>query len=165
MKTTRLFALLLSLATLTLAAPCYARHSHFHHIMGKFGERREVTRVSFPPSVFSFMLGQDDRELKSFLRKLHHMSIYTCDGADVENMKTEITRSLNENEYKDLIIVNDGKDHIVVKMRTEDGEVREVVVFITDATSLVVMQLEGNIDLKSVVKFARHMQSKGTFMI
>ncbi len=162
MKTTKLLFILCCVATLAVSVPCQARHNHFHHLMDKYRHRPEVTSISFPPSIFSYMLDKDDQELKSFLRHLHSMSIYTCEAENPESrgdMRTAIARSLNDDDFKDLVIVNDGKDHIEIKMRTEDGVVREAVVVVSDDSSVVVLELEGKIDMKSIVKFTRKVRT------
>ena len=163
MKIRKLLIVCCGIALLSMSLPAQARHSHFHRIMEHYRDQPEVSNISFPPSVFSYLLGKDDADLKHFLRQLHSLNIYTCDKGktDLSDMKADISKSLSADAYEDLMVVNDGTDHFEIKMRKEDDQIREMVIFVTDAESLVVLHLEGNIDLKCAMRLTHQIKKNG----
>ena len=166
MKQAKLIALFCCVLVLFAIPRAEAKRHHFQRTMDRFSDRADVTHISFPPSLFSFMLGKDDADLKRFLRKIRTMNIYTCDGnvAQTSDLKSDISRSLNADAYEDLMVIRDGSDNLEIKVQKDGDDVSEVVVFITDAESLMVLQLEGSIEMKSIARFVRQVRKNNKSM-
>jgi Domain of unknown function (DUF4252) len=157
MKKVQKILVLLACVAFVGIADCTARCRHFEKTLERIRERKETASLTLPSWVLRAVMHSEDKELQQFLRDVDNLSMTSYEGRQQEivALRDEISTSLTADDFEALVQVADGGDKVDIRMRTENGRVKEAVLFVSDASSLVVLHFEGNVDLKRAVAFSR----------
>ncbi|RLD84879.1 MAG: hypothetical protein DRJ07_04345, partial [Bacteroidetes bacterium] len=73
----------------------------------------------------------------------------------------ELLQILPKTNYKDLMIIKEGRQDIRFLIREENSKISELVMIITGEDDPVLIFLEGDINLKNISKMSKSMKIKG----
>ena len=108
---------------------------------------------------------QEDKEFKELTSNLNSIKILTADSLmEVRNggkFQKELMQILPKTNYKELMIIKEGKQDIRFLIREEKNKISELVMIVTGQGEPVLIFLEGDINLKNISKLSKSMKIKG----
>jgi hypothetical protein len=108
---------------------------------------------------------KEDKEFKDVTSKLESIKILTVDSAMNQNKKidfaNELKKILPKTDYKDLMVVKEGKKQINFMIRESNGKISELVMAVSGPDEPVLIFLEGDINLAKVSKLSKSMKIDG----
>lgn len=159
------------LIILVLMSPAvlFAQNSQLNTFFDKYSGQEGYTSVYITKYMFDLFAKitdeQEDKEFHELTSKLNSIKILTADSAKEVNtgkkFEKELLKILPKTNYKDLMIVKDGKQNIRFLIREEKSKIAELVMIVTGQGDAVLMFLEGDIDLKSISKLSKSMKITG----
>ena len=132
--------------------PAMARCHHFDHIYNKYRDDDAVTTFNLSPWMVRMAVGDEDEDLKRVLKRIDERP---------GNFAKEVHSWLADEQFQDLMVIRDGTDNIEIKMISENKRIKELVVFITDSDSALVLYLSGDIDVQQALKISKHVHVTG----
>lgn len=145
-----------------------AQESQLNHLFDKYSGQEGYTSVyitSYMFDLFSKLADEDDAEFEHVTKGLKSIKILTIssklDKSAQDAFYKEIQNALPASVYKDFMIVKDGKQEVVFKVRDEGAKISEFVMIVKDPKEPVLMFLEGDINLKQIAKMSKSMDIKG----
>ena len=147
----------------------FAQNSKLNDFFDKYSGQEGYTSVYITKYMFELFAKisdeKEDKEFKELTSKLNAIKILTADSTmEVRNggkFQKELLQILPKSNYKDLMIIKEGKQDIRFLIREEKSKISELVMIITGQGEAVLIFLEGDIDLKNVSKLSKSMKIKG----
>ena len=165
MKNTKIISILFVAAILLISTQSFGRYDHFNSIYNKYKGQSGFISLSFSGSTLgSFLKDDKDQDVRKFLNSLNEIKLLIYgDGnaASTAQYRTELKDCFKSEKYEDMMVVNDGGDKVEIKAVSQNGKISEMVLLITDKTSIVVIYLDGNIDMANAQKLAKHISKNG----
>ena len=130
-------------------------------VFDKYEGQEGVYTFRIPPGLIGIFLDEEeDRELKETLRKMDFIKVMILDekktkSSNKDQILQEFDRKLAESNFEDILLVNDGQQTIKIKIREEEGYVREMMILITKEDSFLGLSLVGKISLDQLSSVAR----------
>ena len=130
-------------------------------VFDKYEGQEGVYTFRIPPGLIGIFLDEeDDRELKETLRKMDFIKVMILDEkktklSNKDQILQEFDQKLAESNFEDILLVNDGQQTIKIKIREEEGYVREMMILITKEDSFLGLSLVGKISLDQLSSVAR----------
>lgn len=154
--------LILSIAFITI--PGMAQQSQLNSIFDKYSGQEGYTSVyitSYMFELFSKLANEEDFD--NVTKGLEAIKILTANGSSSQKQSfySEISKALPTSVYKDFMIVKDGAQTVVFKVRDEGDKITEFVMIVEDEHEPVLLFLQGDIDLAQVAKMSKSMDIKG----
>ncbi|HBO76515.1 MAG TPA: hypothetical protein DD653_17790 [Marinilabiliales bacterium] len=145
-----------------------AQESKLNQLFDKYSGQEGYTSVyitSYMFELFSKLDDESDAEFENMTKGLEAIKILTVsDGLDAKSRELfyqEISSATQQPVYKDFMIVKDGKQEVIFKVREDGKKITEFVMVVKDASEPVLMFLLGDIDLKQISKMSKTMDIKG----
>ncbi len=146
-----------------------AQNSKLNDFFDKYSGQEGYTSVYITKYMFELFAKisdeQEDKEFKEMTSKLNAIKILVADSLkELRNggkFQKELLQILPKTNYKDLMIVKEGRQNIRFLIREEKSKISELVMIVTGDDDPVLMFLEGDIDLKSISKMSKSMTIKG----
>jgi len=146
-----------------------AQNSQLSKFFDKYSGQEGYTSVYITKYMFELFAKisdeQEDKEFKELTSNLNSIKILTADSLmEVRNggkFQKELLRILPKTDYKDLMIIKEGKQDIRFLIREEKSKITELVMIVTGEDDPVLMFLEGDINLKNISKMSKSMKIKG----
>ncbi len=148
----------------------FSQYSWLDYLFEDYSGKEGYTSVYVTKHMFElFAEVSTDEELKDFndiTSKLDAIKILaTSDGANekqIEDFKENVLDELQlKREYKDLMIIREGKQNIVFKVREKFGKILELVMLSTDENEAVLIYLSGEINLNKISKLSKSIKING----
>jgi len=130
-------------------------------VFDKYEGQEGVYTFRIPPGLIGIFLDEEeDRELKEILRKMDFIKVMILDekktrSSNKDQILQEFDQKLAESNFEDILLVNDGKQTIKIKIREEEGYIREMMILITEEDSFLGLSLVGKISLDQLSSVAR----------
>lgn len=163
MNKNRFFLTTVLALTVLCQLPAMARCHHFDHIYNKYRDDDAVTTFNLSPWMVRMAVGDEDEDLKRVLKRIDEMKIIAFEETKGRsgNFAKEVHSWLADEQFQDLMVIRDGTDNIEIKMISENKRIKELVVFITDSDSALVLYLSGDIDVQQALKISKHVHVTG----
>jgi len=147
----------------------FAQKSQLNAFFDKYSGQEGYTSVHITKYLFQMFAkisnDQEDKEFKEVTSKLTAIKILTIDSALNVTKKidfgNELKKILPSSDYKDLMIVKDGKKTISFVIKETNDKISELVMTISGPGSPVLIFLEGDIDLANMSKLSKKMNISG----
>ena len=108
---------------------------------------------------------EENKEFNEITSNLNSIKILTIDSAlNVKNERKfdkELSSLLPKSDYKDLMIVKDGKQTVKFLINEKDGKISEFLMIVYGDGDPVLIFIEGDIDLKKISKLSKTMNVEG----
>ena len=163
MKTTNIITTLCLAVCLLISTAAAAHHDHFNAIYNKYKDRDAVFTMTFNPGNYGSMFKSNDKDVKEILKNVNQVKllVYDLKPGQGNGFKDELKKCFVAGDFKDMMTINDGGDHIEIKAVKENDKITEMIIVITDKDSIVVLYMDGNMDLKGAQKLAKQVASNG----
>ncbi|MDA3891147.1 MAG: DUF4252 domain-containing protein [Salinivirgaceae bacterium] len=154
--------LIIAVAILTIQG--MAQQSQLNTLFDKYSGKEGYTSVyitSYMFELFSKLANEDDFD--NVTKGLEAIKILTSDGSPAQKKAfyEDVNKALPASVYKDFMIVKDGAQEVIFKVRDEDDKITEFVMIVKDEYEPVLLFLQGDIDLAQVAKMSKSMDIKG----
>ena len=163
MKNIQIILILLSSAVLSAPFVSEAKGGGFPDFYNKYKEREDFVSMSIKPGLLRLFVGGDDRDLRQLMKHIKQlkMLIYDTNPDSVRYFSNELNDNFLSGRYDDLLVVKDGGDNVTFKVHMKDKRISELIMLVSDQESLVVLYLQGNIDLGEVKELSKSVNIKG----
>lgn len=146
-----------------------AQNSKLNDFFEKYSGQEGYTSVYITKYMFELFAKisdeQEDKEFKELTSNLNSIKILTADSLmEVRNggkFQKELMQILPKTNYKELMIIKEGKQDIRFLIREEKNKISELVMIVTGQGEPVLIFLEGDINLKNISKLSKSMKIKG----
>lgn len=141
-----------------------AQQSQLNSIFDKYSGQEGYTSVYITSYMFElFSKLADEEDFDNVTKGLEAIKILTANGSSSQKKAfyDEIDKALPASVYKDFMIVKDGGQTVVFKVRDEGDKITEFVMIVEDEHEPVLLFLQGDIDLAQVAKMSKSMDIKG----
>ena len=158
------FALLVVTFIFTFNSSVFAKEKSIQNFYKKYKDKVECTSLSFSPALLNLLLiGHEDKDLRQFLKEVDEVKILVFENIkDPGKMfKEELNRDYLPNYFEDLMIIKDGSSNIEFKIAKNGGIYSEFLMSVCDSNSLVLLYIDGKIDLKTINKLSSAINVKG----
>ena len=100
------------------------------------------------------VVDENDYEAKQALKKLNKIRFFICEK-DRGFYAKKVNDYLPENTYHDLMVVKDGSETVVFKMKEiEKNEIKEIVLIVTKPNSFVAISFSGHFTMEDAKEVA-----------
>lgn len=129
-----------------------AKNNTFSDFFQKYKDSEECVSVNIPGLLFQLIV--KDEEHGDLTKGISNMKLLILDDISDKNrkMKSEIKKFLPNKLYKDLMIIQDGQEKIILKYREINKNKSEIILLIDDEDSLLTLSISGKIDEESAKK-------------
>jgi len=130
-------------------------------VFDKYEGQEGVYTFRIPPGLIGIFLDEEeDREIKEALREMDFIKVMILDekktkSSSKDQILQEFDKKLAESNFEDILLVNDGQQTIKIKIREEEGYIREMMILITDEDAFLGLSLVGKISLDQLSSVAR----------
>lgn len=146
-----------------------AQNSKLNDFFNKYSGQEGYTSVYITKYMFELFAKisdeQEDKEFKELTSNLNSIKILTADSLmEARNggkFQKELLQILPKTNYKELMIIKEGKQDIRFLIREEKSKISELVMIVTGQGEPVLIFLEGDINLKNISKLSKSMKIKG----
>ncbi len=145
-----------------------AQESKLNQLFDKYSGKEGYTSVyitSYMFELFAKLDDSSDSEFDDMTKGLESIKILTVseelDAKNRDLFYQEISVATQSPLYKDFMVVKDGKQEVIFKVREEGKKITEFVMIVKDVNEPVLMFLLGDIDLKQISKMSKTMDVKG----
>ena len=146
-----------------------AQNSQLSNFFDKYSGQEGYTSVYITKYMFELFAKisdeQEDKEFKELTSNLNSIKILTADSLmEARNggkFQKELLQILPKTNYKDLMIIKEGRQDIRFLIREEKSKITELVMIVTGEDDPVLIFLEGDINLKNISKMSKSMKIKG----
>jgi hypothetical protein len=145
-----------------------AQESQLNTLFDKYSGKEGYTSVyitSYMFELFAKIADESDEEFKNMTKGIKGIKILTVSknlGNETHQaFYSEIQKALPTNLYNDFMIVKEGTEEIIFKVREAEGKIAEFVMLVKDPNEPVLLFFEGDINLKQIAKMSKTMDVKG----
>ncbi|PKP09338.1 MAG: hypothetical protein CVU09_11715 [Bacteroidetes bacterium HGW-Bacteroidetes-4] len=145
-----------------------AQESQLNTLFEKYSGKEGYTSVyitSYMFDLFAKISDKSDPDLKNLTKSIKGIKILTVSkqlGNEMhQSFYNEIQKALPTNLYNDFMIVKEGTEEIVFKVRESNGKIVEFVMIVKDPNEPVLLFFEGDINLNQIAKMSKTMNVKG----
>ncbi len=160
----KVFAILIAL----LPVLGMAQESQLNTLFDKYSGKEGFTSVyitSYMFDLFAKISDESDPDLENLTKGIKGIKILTVSKQQGSEMHqafyNEIQKALPANLYNDFMIVKEGAEEIIFKVRETNGKISEFVMIVKDPNEPVLLFFEGDINLKQIAKMSKTMNVKG----
>ena len=126
----------------------------FKSIFDRYRDREGIVAVSFPPGLVGIFLdgdNPDQAELKSLFSELSTFRMLSVqegsqDGMLLDELRTTVTEFTEYKLFTDLFRVQTAGEDIFIRVKEDDGKIREAILMFGARDGFLVVDLRGNID-------------------
>ena len=114
----------------------------------------EIIAFRVPPGLVKLFVTREYKELKDFLNGVDEIKIMISGDdysfGEQEGLIKETIKELNKNDFKDLLTVHDGDEHVLMKMHGEAEIIDELFILFTDKDEFFALSLVGKMDVTAL---------------
>lgn len=104
-------------------------------------------------------------EFKEISKNLNFIKILTTGESKAKNVNKdfidEVKGILNNSAYKELMVVKDGKDNVIFKIKEKKNKISEFVMLVESASESVLIYMSGDIDINNISKMSKAFNMDG----
>ncbi|NNF01995.1 MAG: DUF4252 domain-containing protein [Bacteroidia bacterium] len=135
-------------------------------VFDKYGAMEQFNVLSFHPSVFLIIEDKDNQDLAETIKKLDDIRILRHDMSDANRELTrkflnDVKVNFPKNEYQDLMVIKEGKERVVFKVKEQNQRVKELIMQMFDENTITIALLSGDIDIEKVSQLANKLNVSG----
>ena len=127
----------------------------YHSFYKKYKKEKDVVSFGLPTGLMVlFVNNKEDKELKAFLKNVDDFRFFIAEDSS-KVLIPILKEHLPENLYKDFMIIKNGNETVTFKVRENKDAITEIIMFVEEEDSFVVMSIEGEFtydDMKEFVK-------------
>ncbi len=145
-----------------------AQESQLNTLFDKYSGKEGFTSVyitSYMFELFAKIADESDQEFENLTKGIKGIKILTVSKQQGSEMHqafyNEIQKALPASLYNDFMIVKEGSEEIIFKVRETNGKITEFVMIVKDPNEPVLLFFEGDINLKQIAKMSKSMDVKG----
>lgn len=154
MKNIIIIALLLSISIIG-----NAQKDGYSEFYKTYKTNDNIINFKLPAGLMSMFIDKEEEpELKLFLSKINNLRFFISE--DSKELIPNLKKSISDEVYKDLMIINDGGNKITFTIRDSEKSISEVIMLIEEKESFFVMSFNGNFTEKDVKKFIKSVNSE-----
>lgn len=161
----RLFAI--ALCTVLGLTVSFGQSKTVREFQEKYENDRDASVVHLNRGLFKMVSGiaslaEDDEDAQTMARisdgikSLDVVSVpfykSGVDPSEIDNLRKRLKRE----DYEELMEVKDGRDRVYFLTQGDGSEIKNVVVLVREEERLVVMNMDGTIDMKDLAYMAKH---------
>jgi uncharacterized protein DUF4252 len=163
MNISKIVTIFLFSAILAMPRATFAKSEHFLGFYDKYEGHDDFVALNLSSGIMRFFVGNDDEELKEFLKSVKHFKMLVYDGkpASVKQYNEDLHQNFLSGWYDDLLVIQDGTDHVEFKVRMNDRKINELVMVVNEPGSLAVFYVQGNIELSKIKGLSKSVSIKG----
>ena len=143
------------LGIILLPLSAVAQPLQVRHLLRSCDTGREVTRIHLPPVLIRLVSWcVDDEETRHVLRNVSSLYLVTSEDSEFSqksDFPTRVVNKLRNNNFEEMLIVNDKGERVVILMRENRRNVKEMVIAV-DGDEDTVIYLKGRLDLNEIME-------------
>lgn len=159
----------LLLAILLIPFLALAQETPANKFFEKYSGQEGYTSVYITKYMFDIFAkisnDEEGKEFKEITSKLNSIKILTIDSAlnaqSDRKFDKELSDLLPKTEYKDLMIIKDGKQTVKFLINEQNDIITEFLMIVYGDGDPVLIFLDGDIDLKQISKLSKTMNVEG----
>lgn len=158
--------LILPILFLTISLSGFSQASPIDKLFNKYAGKDGFTTVFISQYMFDMFkdVNTNDKDFDSLIKGLKSIRILTVENPKAVpagiNLYTEIMKELPANLYKELMVIKEKDQNIKFLIREAQGRIVELLM-ISGGKENTLICIEGNIDIKSIVKLSKSMHIEG----
>ena len=123
----------------------------------KYADRKGFTSLNIEPDLVQLFAHLDDGKLKQMLKHVKQVKMltYSSDPDSIQYFADELKGDLLAKRYEDLLMIKKENNNIEFKINKKGHKIRELIMIESNASSLTVFYIEGDIDLEKVKELSR----------
>lgn len=154
------------LLTLFMLQVGSAQINSLDQFFNKYQEDPTFTMVTISPKLFQMFakldLDEESEDVKNMIQSIQSLRILARDSMDGTRLYQDAFSQLTKTEYEELITVRDGSENIRFLIREDsDDVIKQLVLLVGGTDSFVLLDIAGNIDLKSIGKLGKALDIPG----
>ncbi len=147
----------------------FSQKTQLNAFFDKYSGQEGYTSVYITKYLFQMFAkldnGKEENDFKDATSTLDAIKILSVDSALNVSKKidfaVELKKVLPASEYKDLMVVREGKKQINFMIRENNGKISELVMTVVGQDKPLLIFLEGYINLKKISKLSKSMNIDG----
>lgn len=148
----------------------FAGDAKLDAIFKKYDGKKNITTVNVTKDMFGLFMQMDnseqkDESVKRALSKMDQIKImnYTADSLQniSKSLYNEIKNSISLNEYKELMIINDGDSNVKMLIKKNGDIITDFIMLSEGLKEVVLISISGQLDLDALRKVSKSMNIKG----
>jgi len=162
-----------ALLCLSLALTGRAQNPYMETLFDRYSSLDDFTSVDVSKGLFDIFANiesgndKDLQEFKDAVKDLEGLKLlaYTPKKNDPSKRKSfydDVIKTFPLNTYKELMVVNEGKNTVKFYAKNDDSRVHDMVMVVNGAEETLVLALDGFIDLSKVAKLGTTLNVLGS---
>ena len=148
------------------ATSAWSQNKVIDDLVNKYSGTKGFTSVVITKhmfSLFSNVKTTEDDEYMNMIKNLNNIKILSAPGYPESgiNFIKEVTDKLPLKEYEELMVITEDKQNIKFLIKEEKDKVIELLMLVSGDDENVVISITGNIDMKTVTKLSKALNSEG----
>lgn len=147
----------------------FSQKSPLNTLFDKYSGQEGYTSVHITKYMFQLFAeisnDKEDKEFKDVTSKLDAIKILALSDDATESQKksfkSELIKNLPKSQYKDLMIIREGKKVVTFMIKEDGSKISELVMFVDENDKSTLLYLDGDINLKSISKLSKSMKIDG----
>ena len=144
----------------------FSQQSAVDKVFDKYSGQEGYTTVYISSFMFNLLnsLEVDDPEYNEFKKAtsgINSIKILTQDGSGSESFGKELLSMLPRSEYKELMVVKDQEEEVLVLARESGGKITEFLLIVSGGGEDALIAIQGDIDLESIASIASGLDMPG----
>ncbi|MFA6400639.1 MAG: DUF4252 domain-containing protein [Salinivirgaceae bacterium] len=120
----------------------------------EYRDSPNVTSFKVPAGLASFIIDDEDKEAKEFLKNMDDISFLILKETN-NQMIFDLNKNLPEQLYKEIMVIKDGGSEVTFLARDNGKTIEEILMTVVDNDEIVIMCMTGSFtkeDAKRIVK-------------
>lgn len=146
--------IIIILGIILLPLGAAAQPLQVRHLLRSCDTGKSVTRIHLPPVLIrmaSWCI--DEEETRHLLRNISSVYLVTSEDSEYSHnsdFPTRVVDKLRNNQFEDVLVTNDKGERVVILMRQNRRNIKEVVIAV-DGDEDTVVYLRGRLDLNEIM--------------
>ncbi len=125
------------------------------------------TLVTISPKLFQMFseldLDEESEEVKEVISSINSLRILARDEQDGRQLYREAISQITRSDYEELLTVRDGDENVnfLIREGSSSNIINQLVLLVGGSDSFVLLDISGNIDLKSIGKLGSTLDIPG----
>jgi len=160
--------LLIALLGIFLGGSIHAQESVLDQFFDQHRDDTAFTVINISPKMFQMIAGsdennRDDDEVTSLIKSITGLRILIKENGDGTQLFAEAFGKIAKHGFEELLTVKDKGENIrfMVREGATDNIINQLVLLVGGADNFVLMDLTGNINLRTIGKLSKSMDLPG----
>lgn len=128
-------------------------------IYEKYYNMDGFSQVVFPPQFVLKFIPEENKDQKDVIENMDDIRILFYNNDNNENKSSEyfnrVNKTLVQDGFEDMMIINDNKSKVVIKIKKKNEMVRELFILTNSDDNFAMLILSGKVDLNKITKVAK----------